>query len=337
MKKYFVSIAVVFGLIMYLIPTSSDGQEKVIELRYANFHPAPHKISLLCEQWCRELEKRTNGRVRIAYFPGGTLMPAAQTYDSIQNGIGDIGYTVPGYTRGKFPLTEVVDLPIGLKTGYAASKLANEYFRKFKPKEFDDIKVLYLHGHGPGLLHTKKPVYKLEDLRGMKIRASGLVIKIVQALGAASVGMTMPETYDALRTGVVDGGMAPYEALQGSKWGEIITSTTENSGASYTDVHFIIMNKDRWNSLPPDIQKIIEKLDEEWIEKQGRLWDEIDKEAKAYTLKRGNKVIVLSKEEDARWKAKVQPLLEDYVKAMKAKGLPGEEALKFCLDYAKAH
>ncbi|HEY3278199.1 MAG TPA: TRAP transporter substrate-binding protein [Syntrophorhabdaceae bacterium] len=316
------------------VPGSVDAQ-KVISLNYSNFFPAPHKHSLLAEQWCRELEKRTNGKVKIAYFPGGTLTPAAQTYDNVVKGIADIGFSCFAYTRGKFPLTEVIDLPLGYRDGLSATRLINAYYAKFKPKELDDVKVLYLHAHGPGLLHTKKPVSKLEDVKGMKIRATGLASKIVIALGGAPVGTTQPETYDALRTGVADGAMSPMEALQGFKWGEVIKYSTLDYAAGYSTGMFVVMNKARWASLPPDIQKVFDQVSHEWIEKQGALWDQIEQEGKDFTLKRGNKIIPLSAEENGRWAVKMKPLLDDYVKGTKAKGLPGEEALKFCLDYLK--
>jgi TRAP-type C4-dicarboxylate transport system substrate-binding protein len=104
---------------------------------------------------------------------------------------------------------------------------------------------------------------------------------------------------------------------------------------SYVGTFFVVMNKGRWNSLPADIQNIIEKMNEEWIEKHGRAWDEIDKAGKDFTLKLGNKIISVSKEENERWAKAVRPILDDYVNNMKTKGLPGEEALKFCLDYLK--
>jgi TRAP-type C4-dicarboxylate transport system substrate-binding protein len=126
--------------------------------------------------------------------------------------------------------------------------------------------------------------------------------------------------------------MAPQEALNTWKWGEVVKFTTECWGASYSSGFFVVMNKDKWNSLTPDIQRIIEKVNEEWIEKQGKNWDDVDKLGREATLKLGNKIISLSKEEDERWAKAVNPLLDGYVKSMKEKGLPGEEALKFCLD-----
>jgi len=332
----------IFFLVLFLsvcfvsFPGYSAAQ-KVITMNYSNFFPAPHKHSIIAEQWCKEIEKRTNGRIKIAYFPGGTLTPAAQIYDGVVKGISDIGFSCFAYTRGKFPLTEVIDLPIGLKDGTTATRLINEYYKKFKPKEIDEVKVMYLHAHGPGMLHTKKPVNKLEDLKGTKIRATGLASKIVTALGGSPVGTTMPETYDALRTGVAEGAMAPFEALQGFKWGEVINSSTVAYGSGYSTGMFIVMNKNKWNSLPPDIQKIFTEVNEEWIEKQARAWDEIEKEGIDFTQKRGNKIIRLTKEEDARWAVAVKPIVDEYVKTTKAKGLPGDEALKFCLDYLKAN
>jgi len=335
MKKHvFVGLLFV-AMFCAMLTVSSNSSAQTINLNYSNFFPAPHENSKLAEQWAKEIEKRTNGRVKITYFPGGTLTPAAQTYDSVVKGIADIGYSCFAYTAGKFPVMEVIDLPLGYKSGTQATKLVNAFYTKFKPKELDDTKVLMLHAHGPGIIHTKKPVNKLEDLKGMKIRATGLAAKIVTALGAAPVGATMPETYDALRTGVVDGSMSPEEALQGWKWGEVVGYTTQSYGAAYTTAMFIVMNKAKWNSLPPDIQKIFEEVDKEYTDKQAVLWDKIDKDGGEFAKTKGVKTIPLSASENARWAAAVKPLLDDYAKNAKAKGLPGDEALKFCLDFLK--
>ncbi len=322
---------------LFLIPALSHAQEKVITLRFSNFFPAVHKNSIIMDQWCKELEKRTKGRLKVTYYPSSVLTPAAQTYDSVIKGITDIGESVLGYTKGRFPLTEVIDLPLGYKSGYVATKMINEYYKKFLPKEFDQVKVLYLHAHGPGILFTKRPVYKLEDLKGMKIRSTGFSAKVAAALGASPVAMPQTDSYDALRTGVVDGILNPIEAMKGWKIGEVVNYTIENYGSAYSTSFFVVMNKQKWNSLPRDIQTTIEELDEEWIEKQGKLWDEIDKEGRDFMVQRKNKFIALSKEEDARWAEKVKPVIYEYVKELKAKGLPGEEALKFCVDYLNAN
>ncbi len=338
--KRFARLAVFLVAVSFLalILASAEclAQQKTITMNYADYFPATHKQAVLVDQWCKEVEKRTNGRVKVTPFHGATLTPAPMIYDGVTKGIADIGMGTLGYTRGRFPLSEFTDHPLGYPSSRVATKLFNEYYRKFKPKELDDVKVLYLQGIGPALLHTgRKPVAKLEDLKGMKIRASGLQVAPTEALGASPVGMPISDVYDALSKNVADGGFFPYEALDGWKLGEVIKYTTESYPMAMSSGLFVVMNKKRWQSLPPDVQKIIEQLNEEWVEKVAKTWDDIDKEGKDFSLKRGNKTITLSKEEGERWKKAVQPVLDGYVKTTKQLGLPGDEVLKFALDFIR--
>ncbi len=339
MKRSFWSHFVV-GLFVTLLVVSAaapvGAQQKTVTLNYSNMQPAPHKLSLLCEEYAREIEKRTNGGVKITVFHGGTLTPATQAYDGVVNGLSDLALGVFSYHRGRFPLTEFSDLPIGIKNCVTAAKLFNEYYARFKPKEMDDVKVMYLHGNPPSVVHTvKKQVMKLEDLKGLKMRVTPLGTPIAKALGAAPVAMPMGDAYDALSKNVVDGGFFPYEALEGWKLGEVVKYTTESWPVAFTSAWYVIMNKKKWESLTPEWQKAIEKVNEEWIEKTGKAWDEIDAAGKAFYIKQGGKVITLSQAEGQRWVKAVQPVLDDYVKAAKSKGLPGDQVLKFALDYLK--
>jgi TRAP-type transport system periplasmic protein len=329
------ALTVAFIGILFCVTPSPAPAADPVKLNYSIFFPAPHKNTVLATEWAQEVEKRTNGAVKITMFPGGTLTPADKCYDGVVKGISDIGMSVLGYTRGKFPLSEVIDLPLGYKNGLAATKLINAYYQKFKPQEFNDVQVMYFHAHGPGILHTKKPVNTLDDLKGMKIVCHGLSAKVVGALGATPVAMPMPERYDALQKGVAEGGVNPIESLKGWKLGEVIKSTTENFGSAYSTGFFVVMNKDKWNSLTPEIQKVIQAVNAEWIEKTGKGWDEIDKEGKEFTLSKGNQIIALSKEEDEKWAKLVRPILDEYMANMKAKNLPGDEAVKFCLEELK--
>ncbi|MBI4965809.1 MAG: TRAP transporter substrate-binding protein [Desulfomonile tiedjei] len=328
--------ACVCGCLMVLLPivmAAGPGYCATVTFTYSIFFPATHGQCILATEWAKEIEKRTNGAVKVNMFPGGTLTPADQCYDGIVKGISDIGMSVVSYVKGRFPLSEVIDLPLGYKKGNQATKLGNAYYAKFKPKEFDDVKIMYFHGHGPGLVNTKKPVYKLEDLKGMKLRCTGTSAKIASALGATPVAMAQNETYDALQKGVVDGVLSPIETLKGWKFAEVTSSTTQDFGASYSLLFFVAMNKKKWESLPKDVQATIEKINQEWIEKTAQLWVDVDEEGTKFALAKGHKIIPLSKEEDARWAEKVQPVLEEYVKDTKAKGLPGDEALKFCQEW----
>ena len=307
-------------------------QPKPIELTYSIFFPPTHKNTLVATEWAKEIEKRSGGKVKITIFSGGTLTPADKCYDGVETGISDLGMSALAYTRGKFPLSEVLDLPLGANSGLATTTMVNAFYKQFQPKEFDGVHVLYFHAHGPGLLHTKKPVAKLEDLKGLKIRCTGLAAKVVNNLGGTAVAMPMGETYDALSRGVVDGSMAPQESLQGWRWGEVVKSTTECLGAAYSTTFFVAMNKNKWNALPKDVQDVFTQVSEEWIARTGKAWDDMDKAGRDFTLARGNQIIPLSAEESARWAKAVQPILDDYLKKMKEKGLPGDEALKACQE-----
>ena len=312
-------------------------QTKTFKLTYSHFWPVGHPVTVLIGEWAREVEKRTNGRVTIVIFPGGTLTPADKCYDGVVKGISSMGSAALSYTRGRFPLMEVLDLPLGYKNATVATNLCNEFYKKFQPKELADVKVMYFQAHGPGIIFTKGPVKTLEDLKGMKIRSTGLGAKIVTALGATPVAMPMGETYDALSKGVVEGSTAPAAALEGFKWGEVVKYCIQNFGSAYTTCFFVVMNKNTWNTLPVDIQKTILKVNEEWIEKTGKVWDDYDKTGRAYALKLGVQTIALSKEEDERWAKKVNSTMDAYAADTKKKNLPGDEALKFCYDYLKSH
>jgi TRAP-type C4-dicarboxylate transport system substrate-binding protein len=297
-------------------------------LTYSIFFPPTHAQTKAAESWAKEIEKRSAGKVKISIFPGGTLTPADQCYDGVVKGISDIGMSAFAYTRGRFPAMEALDLPLGYPNGRVATRVANEFFLSMKPKALENVKVLYLHAHGPGLLHTKTPVKKLEDLKGMKIRSTGFSAKVVEALGAIPVAMPQGETYEALSKGIVDGTIGPIEVLKGWKQAEVIKSTTDCSDVGYTTVFFVVMNLKKWNALPPDTRKVLDDVSREWINVHGNAWDEADKEGRAFTLSLGNQIIPLSAQESARWKKAVRPTIEEYVKNAEQKGVPGRKSVK---------
>ncbi len=312
-----------------LAPVAAPAQETV-KLTYSCFFPPTHIQSKLADAWCKEVEKRTKGKVKIQYYPGQTLTKAKQVYDGTVQGMSDIGFCLFGYNRGRFPLMEVVDLPLGYPSGKVATQVANAVYRKFKPKELDDVQVMYLHAHGPGLLHTKdKPVTKMEDLKGLKIRSHGTTADTVAALGGTPVAMPMPELYQALQRGVVDGAMYPIETNKGWRMADVVKYCTENYANAYTSTFYVVMNKGKWNSLPKDVQATIMRINEEWIPKHGAAWDESDKAGREFMLQKGRKFIKLSPQEAARWKKATDPVLGKYVKETTPKGVPAKEALAF--------
>ncbi len=290
MKKLgYVFLLFVFTFVVLPVPESS-AQQKVITLRYSNFFDALNQQGVMAEQWSREVEKRTDGRVKITYYPGGTLTPATQTYDSVIKGIADIGFSLCSFTKGRFPLTEVIDLPLGYRSAYQSNRLVNEFYVKFTPKEFDETKVMFLQTTPPLQLFTKnKPVNKLEDLKGLKIRGTGNSVRLLQLLGAAPVGLPITEAYDALSKGVVDGIHTAYDAIKPYKLAELVRYCTEFYSTNVSAA-FVVMNKQKWESLSPDVQKIIEGINEEWIEKQAKLWEQTDNDGKDVFLQKGEKL-----------------------------------------------
>jgi len=321
-------VALVAALGLMMLPGAAAADST--ELTYSCFFPPTHIQSKLAAEWCKEVEKRTGGKVKVQYFPGQTLTKAKQVYDGVVQGVSDLGFCLFGYNRGRFPLMEAVDLPLGYPNGKVATQVANAVYDKFKPKELDDVKVMYVHAHGPGILHTKdKAVAKMEDLKGLKIRSHGTSAKVVKALGGTPVAMPMPELYQSLQRGVVDGALYPVEVNKGWKMAEVVKFMTWDQPIAYTTTFYVVMNKDKWNSLPKDVQATIEKINLEWIPKHGAAWDSSDEAGMAYFKEKGGKVIELSAEEVARWKKAVAPVLGAYVKQAGAEGVPAQEAADF--------
>jgi len=308
----------------------SNAEAEQIKLTYSNFFPPTHIQSKLAESWCKEVEKRTQGQVVVEYFPGQTLTKARQVYDGVVTGLSDLGLALFAYTPGRFPVMEAVDLPLGYMSGNAATMVVNEVYKKFNPKELQDTKVMYLHAHGPGVLHTKgKPVRKLEDLKGLKLRGHGTSAAIVKALGATPVAMPMPELYQSLQKGVVDGALYPLEVNKGWKMGEVTDFTTASFSCAYTSSFFVVMNKDKWNSIPAEAQKIIEQINEEWIPKHAAAWVSSDMEGYQYSLVLGQDIFGLDSKEAARWKQAVAPVIDEYIKKMNENGFNGKEIVDF--------
>ncbi len=323
------------GLLLLAVVAPAISQAKEIKLRYALLWPASHPITKLAQEWGKDVEAATSGRVTVTTFPGNTLAPPMQTYDAVVKGIADMAGMLLAYAPGRLPLSEVLQQPLGYQNGYQATKLANAYYKKFQPKEFDDVKVMYLHGAAPGFIFTKKAISSMKDVKGMRIKANAENADIVTNLGAAPVTMPVSDAYDSVQRGVIDGTLFPLEALQGYKIGEVVKTVIQDYGISYMTSMYVIMNKDKWNSIIPEDQKAIEKINDEYNEKQAKLWVELDNNAKAYAIQKGVKFLEVSKEDQAVTVALMKPILDKYVEMTKAKGLPGAEALKFCLDFIK--
>ncbi len=336
MKKFKKSILICLSI--FFLFGASSGFSKVYHFTYSCLFPLSNNLGKLAYQWCKEVEKRTHGQVKITFYPGCTLTKPAQVYDGVITGRSDIGQSCLIYTRGRFPLMSFIHLPFGNPSGEFATAIINEVYNRFKPKELDDVKVLYLHAHGPGLIHLRnKPVFKLADFKGLKIRTPGAVADMIKALGAIPLSMPMPELYQSLQRGVVDGAVFPEEAAKGWKLAEVTHYTVVAYPIAYSVGFFVVMNKKKWEELPKNIQKIIDEIDREWIIKTGKTWDMSDYDGIKFSLSLGNQIIGIPPKEAKKWKEKVRVVIDNYIKMTESKGLPGKKVIDFLFKSLKEY
>jgi TRAP-type C4-dicarboxylate transport system substrate-binding protein len=313
-------------------------QSAAVELKFANYFPAPSMQSKVCEEFIKDIEQKTKGQVKFKYFPGGTLLTAQRMYDGVVEGLADIGLSNIEYTYGRFKATEILVLPHGFPTVWVSVHVVNDFYRRYKPKEWENVKVLSFHTCPLyNIITVKKPVQKLEDLKGMSLRAIGVVAKTVSALGGTPRTVPMAEAYDALTKGVIDGLMTPIETLETWKFAEIAKYVTEIWPIGQVNVFYLIMNKNTWDKLPAEAKKVLEEYPFE--EKLAMMWNEVDIRGRKYGSEKGVKFINLPQEEINRWKEKIKPVVDEYVKKMESEGISKKDSeqriefIKSRIDY----
>lgn len=299
-------------------------------LRLSDLFPATYPFGQLTAKFAQDVKSRTDGKVEIQIFPSGTLTAPAQCFEGVLQGLSDMCQAVLAYTPGRFPVMESVDLPGYPLSGRLTTRVANEVYRRFLPKEFSQVHVLYLHAHPPGsILTVSKPVRKLDDLKGMRIRSTGLSARILTALGASPVSMPITQAYDPLKRGVVDGTDGTFNTHRYYRFAEVTKYTTVSTDVGYVTTFAVVMNKEKWNSLSKESQAALQAVSAEYERKAGDLWDQIEMEGLAYARERQHEFVILEPTEMARWRDVVlAPLEADYVKRMEAIGIPGREILE---------
>lgn len=333
-----IAVAITISLTLFMAALPSErayAKQKVIRLKFAFYPPAGIPLGKLLQEFCKDLEKRTEGRVKVDFYGGGSLLKAPQVYEGIVTGITDMAYSHIEYTSGRFPVTAATQLPLGYPSAWVSNQVANDFHQEFKPKEWNDVKVLWMHACPPVLMITTKPVRRLEDLRGMIIRAPGLPSKVVKALGATPAPTPIMEVYDAMAKGVIHGVNVPYEAVHSFRFAEVAKYITASWQVGNVYAFYIAMNKNSYNKLPPDIKEIFDKTTGEYREKYALVWNTSDFIGRDSAKKEGAEIIELSPEEVTRWKRAVAPVIDDYVNDMVAKGHSEKEVkgwIKFVQD-----
>jgi TRAP-type C4-dicarboxylate transport system substrate-binding protein len=292
------------------------------------------------EHWKQEVEKRTRGKVKVKTFPGSTLLGAKNMMDGVIDGIADIGCVVFAYQPGRFPLLEAVDLPVGFSNATVANAVLFDLYKKYNPRSLAKVKVLALFTAPPADIISRKPIKTLADLKGYELRCTGAGVKPLKLLGATPVAMPQSETPEALQKGIVNGVFSSLDILKDFNFAETCRFSTICH--MQTTSFGVVMNMDKWNSLPADVQKVLDGLAREQSIWTGKYIDNHVKESVEWSRKKyGVEVTRLSADEYMLWHNRVAPLSGEWEKKAAARGLPAsafmQDLMKLKTRYEKEY
>ncbi len=344
-KRFFIGYWVVLILvsIFFLTLNALAVSPKVIELKMAHIMPTKHVQHVhVMVPFAEDVNKATEGRVKITIYPGGVLAKAPDQFDAAAAGITDFAYGVQAYTPGKFPLTSVLELPFLFTSGAHGTKVFWELWENIPElrKEYPGVKVCWLWTGDTGqLFTTKKQVRTMSDFKGLKIRTHSMVLKsALELLGAVPVTMPIPELYENLQKGVIDGCITPWSAVYDFSLYEVVRFATMSN--FYIPAFFMVMNPSAFGRLSPNDQKILERMmGKPMGEKAAKVYDDAAQLGIDSLKKAGATIYPLPPEEMERWEKTVDPVYKKWINDMEAKGLPGkkvyEETRKLAKKYLK--
>ncbi|MFP4308923.1 MAG: TRAP transporter substrate-binding protein [Desulfococcaceae bacterium] len=322
-RRMGISVALATFALALSLPLSTVAA-KTLRLTYANFPPAPTFPCVQMEHWSDEIEKRTDGAVQVDTFPGGTLLGAKSMMDGVITGQADIGCVALAYQPGRYPVANATSLPLDIPNARVGSKVLWDLFVQYKPESLKPVKVLTMFTSPPSNIMSRKPIRKLEDMAGMDLRASGGAAEILKAWGANQIGMPMSATPEALQKGVVEGLLSSLDVMKDLKFAELCRYVTVTDTVIYPFA--VVMNLDRWNSLPPEVRQAMEGMAEEHAEWTGNYVDNHVKNALEWSKETYDvEVIRLSEEERTRWNERLAPIADNWISDAAGKGLPAEK------------
>ena len=314
--------------------------QQKIEMKLAYFVGDQHAMSQWLIKWSEQLERGSGGRIAVKRFPSAQMGPTPQHYDFARTGQADVTWFLHGGTPGRFPLTEIVNLPFMVGSAEVGIKVLNDsqLRAKYLDAEHKGVKILMLLTHQPGGPHTtRKPIRTLDDFKGLRLRfASPTVRDFVQALGAAPMGVQPTEVSDQLQKGTLDGAFMDYGGAGiAFKLGGIIKYSTELY--SYVTSFGIAMNQDFWNKLPPDLKKLVTDSVTGKEKEVGQAWDALDVPGKKFLVDGGAEAIRFSPAENARVRKIGAEVSEAKIKELEGKGLPARAVYNMMRSLAEKH
>jgi len=323
------------GALIAVMALAGAAPAQEIELKLSHFLPPVHGIHTdFIEPWARELEARTGGQVKVSIFPGGTqLGNVARQYDQVRAGVVDIAHGLTGIPRGRFPRTSIVDLPFLFDDADQATRALWAVLPDYLAEEYPGVKVLALHAHNPGLIHTRdRPMRTMDDLQGLRIRTpSPAISMMLEHLGAIPQGLPPGEVYEALQKGVIDGTVFPWDPVASFKLVEVLNHHLD--ARTYTVSFFFVMNQAKYNGLPEDVRSAIDELSgDHLIPKFGPWWAAWDKPGLDAAQAAGQEIVPLSQEERERWLETLQPMIEAYLDQIEAEGVENAREIYVALQ-----
>jgi TRAP-type transport system periplasmic protein len=326
-------------------PGLSGLAQQSVTLKFHTFMAPQSNVWLSMHRpWMDKVERDSGGRIKFEAYPamqlGGTPV---QLYDQARDGVVDVVWTLPGNTAGRFPRIEVFELPFTMNNAEATSKAYWEYVQTVAPDEFKETHVIALHVHGPGMFHSATKLIKTHnDLKGMKVRGpTRQVTKLLGALGATPVGMPLPQIPDALSKGTIDACAIPWEVVPSVKVHELTKFHSEfdsNGPALYTTTFVMAMNKPKFDSLSPELKKVIDAnsgmATSAWL---GKTQQGNDPNGRKSAVDRGNTLFTFPAEERQEFIKLSAPVDDEWVADMTKRGFDGKKLLQTAKELIAKH
>jgi TRAP-type transport system periplasmic protein len=295
----------------------------VYELKVSHFLPPNHTFQKEMLRWGDELAKKSNGRLVLKVFPAGQMGPPPRQFDLARTGVADMAIGLTGSTPGRFPLTEISNLPFMVNESARTSKALTELAPKYLTAEYPGVKILYLMTTTPLKFHmASKQINAMADFKGLRIRYAGEIFgDVVKAFGATPLAVQPGDVVDAMSKGTIDGTLFPFEGAQSFQVGTVAKYSYEPGidAASF----FLVMNAKSYESLPADLRALIDQTTgPAAAEHMGRLLDEAEGEGRAYMTSKGVQIVQFSPSARSDMQAAVKPVIEDMIGKLEAKGQP---------------
>lgn len=306
-----------------------------ITLRLHHFLPAVSNVHRhFLQPWAQKIQTESQGRLRIQIFPSMQLGGAPpQLFDQARDGVADIIWTLPGNTPGRFPRIEVFELPfVADRRAAPNAKAVWEFYQTHLRDEFREVHPITVWAHDGGVIHANKEVRRMEDLRGLKLRfPTRQAGEALRALGAAPIGMPVPQVPEAVSQRVIDGAVVPWEVVPSIRLQELVRHHTEIPGnpALYTATFILAMNPARYAGLPAELRQVLDaNSGMAAAEMAAKVWDEQGPVVREQVARRrDNRIVQITEAEKERWMIATRPVLDSWIAGSRERGFDGAALL----------